>query len=94
MDILFVRYSFVHKRVHVSRYQYIKALSSNPADGEVHSIQYYVIKFVTDCGLLWILMFPSTTQLTTMICGNWNIVESGVKCHKTNQNQTNQNHSY
>jgi hypothetical protein len=54
-------------------------VSSNPAHGEVYSIQHYVIKFVSDLqqvgGFLWVLRFPPRY--------NWNIVESGIKLHKT-----------
>jgi hypothetical protein len=39
-----------------------KVVSSNPAHDEVYSIQYYVIKFVSDlrlfCGFRRILQFP------------------------------------
>jgi hypothetical protein len=48
-----------------------KVMSSNPAHGEVYSIQHYVIKFVSDlrqvCGYLWVLLFPSPLKLTAMI---------------------------
>ena len=48
-----------------------KVMSSNPAHGEVYSIQHYVIKFVSDLrqvgGSLWVLMFPSPLKLTAMI---------------------------
>jgi hypothetical protein len=44
-------------------------VSSNPAQGEVYSIQHYVIKFVSDLrqvgGFLRILRFPSQIKLTT-----------------------------
>ena len=61
-------------------------MSSNVgAYGEVYSIQHYVIKFVSDLrqldGFLRGLRFPPPIKLTTTIY-NWNIVESGVKCHK------------
>jgi hypothetical protein len=58
-------------------------VSSIPADGKVYSIQYYVIKFVSD---LWQVgvFFPgspvSSTNKTERY--NWNIVESGIKHHK------------
>ena len=56
-------------------------VSSNSAHGEVHSIQHYVIKFVSDLrqvgGILQILRFPPLLKRTAMIY-NWNIVESGV----------------
>jgi hypothetical protein len=41
---------------------------SNPADGEVYSIQHYVIKFVSDLchvgGFLRVLLFPPPINLT------------------------------
>ena len=56
-----------------------KVVSSNSVHGKVYLIQHYVIKFVSD---LWqvsgFLRFPPH---------NWNIVESGVKHHKS-QTQT------
>ena len=43
-----------------------KVVSSNPAHGEVYTIQHYVIKFVSDkrqvCGFLRVLRFPSTNK--------------------------------
>jgi hypothetical protein len=43
-------------------------VSSNPADGEVYSIQHYVIKFVCDLkqvgGFLPVLRFPPPMKLT------------------------------
>jgi hypothetical protein len=49
----------------------IKVVSSNPAHGEMHSIQHYVIKFVSDLRqvsvLFWVLRFPSTIKLTAKI---------------------------
>jgi hypothetical protein len=61
-----------------------KIVSSNPAHGDVYSLQHYVIKFVSD---LW--------QVFSGYCGflhqenwlpryNWNIVESGIKHHNRN----------
>ena len=48
-----------------------KSVSSNPAHGEVYSIQHYVIKFVTDLrlvgGFLRVLRFPPPIKLTTTI---------------------------
>jgi hypothetical protein len=45
-----------------------KVVSSNPAHGEVYSIQHYVIKFVSDLrqvgGFLRILRFLPTVKLT------------------------------
>jgi hypothetical protein len=64
-----------------------KFVSSNPVYGEVYSIQHYVIKFVCDLqqvgGFLEVLRFPPPIKLINTY--NWNIVESGVKHHKTNQ---------
>ena len=49
-----------------------------PRSGEVHSIQYYMIKFVSDLrqvgGFLQVLQFLPRY--------NWNIVENGIKYHK------------
>ena len=46
-------------------------VSSNPADGEVYSIQHYVIKFVSDLrqvgGFLRVLLFPQPIKLTATI---------------------------
>jgi hypothetical protein len=46
-------------------------VSSNPAQGEVYSLQYYVIKFVSDLRrvgcFLQVLRFPPPIKLTTMI---------------------------
>jgi hypothetical protein len=48
-----------------------KVLSLNPAHGKVYSIQYYVIKFVSDLRqvgcFLWALQFPPPIKLTTTI---------------------------
>ena len=48
-----------------------KVVSSNPVDGEVYSIQHYVIKFVSDLrqvgGFLWVLRFPPSIKLTATI---------------------------
>jgi hypothetical protein len=48
-----------------------KFLSLNPAHGKVYSIQYYVIKFVSDLWqvgcFLWALQFPPPIKLTTTI---------------------------
>jgi len=57
-----------------------KVVRSNPVYGEVYSMQYYVIKFVSDLrqvgALLRVLWVPPPPRY------NWNIVESGVKHHK------------
>jgi len=46
-------------------------VSSNPAHGEVYSIQQNVIKFVCDLwqagGFLWVLRFPPPIKLIAMI---------------------------
>jgi len=46
-------------------------VSSNPAHGEVYSIQLYVIKFVSDLrqvgGFLRVLQFPPQIKLSTTI---------------------------
>ncbi len=46
-------------------------VSSNPAHGEVCSIQDYAIKFVSDFwqvgAFLWVLRFPPPIQLTATI---------------------------
>jgi hypothetical protein len=43
-----------------------KVVSLNPAQGEVYSMQHYVIKFVNDlrqvCGILRALWFPPTIK--------------------------------
>jgi hypothetical protein len=48
-----------------------KVVSSNPANGEVYSIQNYVIKFVRDLrqvgGFLRVLWFPPPIKLTATI---------------------------
>jgi hypothetical protein len=46
-------------------------VSSNPAHGEVYSIQHYVIKFVSDLqqfgGFLCVLWFPPPIKLTATV---------------------------
>ena len=48
-----------------------KVVSSNPVDGEVYSIQHYVIKFVSDLrqvgGFLRVLWFPPSIKLIATI---------------------------
>ena len=48
-----------------------KIVCSNPVHGEVNSIPYYVIKFVSDLqrvgGFLLVLRFPSPIKLTSTI---------------------------
>ena len=60
-------------------------MSLNSTHGEVYSIQQYVIKFVSDLqqvgGFLWVHLFPPPRY-------NWNIVESGLKHHKPNLNNS------
>jgi len=54
-----------------SLYITINIVSLNPANDEVYSIQYYVIKFVVDLrqvgGFLMILRFPPPIKLTATI---------------------------
>ena len=46
-------------------------VNSNPVNGEVYSIQHYVIKFVSDLwqvsGFLLVLMFPPPIKLTAIM---------------------------
>ena len=46
-------------------------VSSNPAHGEVYSIQHYVMKFVNDLekvgGFLRVLQFPPPIKMTAMM---------------------------
>ena len=57
----------------ISAYQAIttKVVSSNPAHGEVYSMQHYVIQFVSDFrqvgGFLRVLRFPPPIKLTVTI---------------------------
>jgi hypothetical protein len=48
-----------------------KVVSSNPAHGEVYSIQHYVIRFVSDLrqvgGYLQVPRFPPSIKLTAII---------------------------
>jgi hypothetical protein len=48
-----------------------KVVSSNPAHGEVYSIQHYVIRFVSDLrqvgGYIQVLRFPPSIKLTAII---------------------------
>ena len=57
-------------------------VSWNPANGEVYSIQHYVMKIVSDLrqigGFLRVLLFPPPIKPTA----TRNIVESSVKRHK------------
>jgi hypothetical protein len=49
----------------------IKVVSSNPAHGELYSIQHYVIKFVSDlqqvCDFLLVLRFPPSIKLEVVL---------------------------
>ena len=49
-----------------------KVVSSNPADGEVHSVQYCVMKFDSDlrqvCGFLRVRWFSPPIKLTAILC--------------------------
>ena len=57
--------------------------SSNPAYGEVYTIQHYVIELVSDLRqvsvFFRVLRFPPLIKLTVRY--NWNIIKSGVKHH-------------
>ena len=62
----------------------INVVSSNPVHGEVHSIQYYVIKFVSDLQHVRVVFSGYSGYLhqwNWLPRYNWNIVESGVKHH-------------
>ena len=65
-----------------------KIVSSNPVDGEVYSIQHYVVKLVSDLrqvnGFLQVLWFPPLIKLATTISLKY--FESGVKHHKPKPN--------
>ena len=65
-----------------------KVVSLNPVHVEVHSIQHYVIKFVSDLrqvgSFLRVLRFPPPIKLTITI--KLNMVESGIKHHKPKKN--------
>ena len=67
-------------------------VSSNPIHGEVHSIQHYVIKFVSDLrrvgGFLRVLWFPPPIKLATTI-----LTEILLKVALNTINQPNQQHS-
>jgi hypothetical protein len=59
-------------------------VSSNPAHGEVYSIQNYVIKFVSDLQQVsGFLLFPPPMKLTTTIK-----MKSWFKHHKPNRTLT------
>jgi hypothetical protein len=44
-----------------------KVVGSNPAHGEVYSIQHYVIKIVSDLQQICFLRFPPPLKLTATI---------------------------
>jgi hypothetical protein len=50
-------------RMHITT----NVVSSNPALGEVHSIQHYVIKFVSDLRQIGVFQFPPPIKLTATI---------------------------
>ena len=62
-------------------------VSSNPTDGEVCSIQHYVIKCVSNLqqagGFLRIRWFPPTNKTVRHAIFKWNIAENGAK-HNNN----------
>jgi hypothetical protein len=58
-------------------------VNSNPAHGEMYSIQHYVAKFVSNSRsrvFVWVLRFPPPIKWPPRY--SWNIVESGIKDHK------------
>jgi hypothetical protein len=61
-------------------------VSSNPAHGEVYSIDHYVIKFVSNLlqvgGIFLLLWFPPPKNIPVRY--NWNIVESVIKHYNLN----------
>ena len=59
-----------------------KVASWNLADGEVYSIQHYVIEFVSD--LRQVFSFLQVIKFPDRHIFNWNIVESGIKDHNNN----------
>ena len=66
---------------------YYLVVSSNPVDGEVYSMQHYIIKFVSDLqqvgGFHRVLCSSSPIKLTATNCQHsWIIVESDFKHHK------------
>ena len=63
-----------------------KFASLNAADGEVYSIQHYVIEFVSD--LRQVFSFLQVPQFPVRHIFNWNIVENGIKDHNNNRNPT------
>ena len=63
-----------------------KVANLNPADGEVYSIQHYVIELVSD--LRQVFSFLQVLQFPDLHIFKWNIVESGIKDHINNLNPT------
>ena len=64
-----------------------KVASSNPAHGEVYSIQHFVINFVSNLQLVagfLLVLRASSTNLNWPLWYQWNIVESGIKHHNHN----------
>ena len=68
-----------------------KVVNSNPIHDQVYSIQYCVIKFVSDLRqvgcFLWVFHLKAFFSTNKTLRYNWNIVESGVKHHKPNQSR-------
>jgi hypothetical protein len=60
---------------HQAPVQSVPIISISPVHGDVHSIQHYVIKFVSDLrqvgGFLHVLLFPSPIKLTATV---WNLL--------------------
>ena len=61
-----------------------KVVSSNPAHGEVYSIQDYVIKFVSDLCMAGRLFSPVTPVSSTYKTDRHDNAGSGVKHHNSN----------
>jgi hypothetical protein len=79
--------SYIYQ-IHANHINRLEA--TNPANGEVYSIQHYVIKFVNDFKQVGGFS-PGTPVSSTSWPPryNWNIVESGVKHHNPNPNNIN-----
>ena len=58
-------------------------VSSNPAHGDVYSMQHYVMKFVFDRSVVFSRYSSFLHQQNWLPRYNWNIVESGIKRHNT-----------
>ena len=67
-----------------------KVVNSNPADGEVYSIQHYVIQFVSDVRHVW--FSPGIPVASTNKTDRHDITEiffeSGIKHHNPNHNKS------